>query len=318
MKLPIKRLLTVLIVLVLSFATVSHLHAETQVSISISDNLATIGDQITLKFLVKTTRDIDKINLQPDKKEFETVAQQPTQMRKQPDYTVFEKNILVTFFKTGDFELGPFTVQLIKGENVVETKKTNAVPITIKSVLTEEDKDIKAIKNPVQLKGDPYYILKYVFIALLIVFLAIFLYLRWKKKRRPAPAPLETPLSPLEELEFRVNQLDQNNLVEKGKPKLHFFELTRILKHFLFRHYRFNAEDLTTYETMLVLRGKETDELISENLRFLLSIADLVKFAKFVPDEGVMTEVSAKLNALLASYKQRLVTIEQPAQKESA
>jgi hypothetical protein len=291
------------------------IYAESQVSISASDNLAAIGDRITLKIIVKTTEEIDKINLEPENQQFEVLAEQPTQMRKQQDYTVFEKVLSVAFFKTGEFNLGPFSVQLLKGEEVIESKKTNSVPVTVNSVLTDEDRDIKPIKSPIEIEGNPFYIMKYVFLALAVIFLIWFLVWYWRKKRRATPPPPPTPLSPLEELVRRLRELMEKKLPDKGKIKLHFIELTRILKHFLFRSYHFNAEDFTTFETMLELGRKEKDVSILDNMRFLFNTADLVKFARFIPDPSVYTELSGKIEQVIASYKQRL-TAEQQAKEE--
>jgi hypothetical protein len=294
---------------------VSYVFAESQVSISTSDNLAFIGDRIYLKIIIKTTDDIDKITVKPGKKEFETAAESPTQKRKQQDYTVFEKNIEVVFFKTGDFEIGPFTVQLLKGEEVVETKTTNSVPVTVKTVLTEEDKDIKDLKSPIEVKGNPFYVLKYVIAAVGVTLLIVFLVIWWKHRKRSRIVP-EILLSPLQEMEVRLKELDDRRYFDKGKPKQHFIELTQIFKHFLLRSYHFHAEDFTTYETMLVLTQKEADGNIIDDMRFLFNTADLVKFAKFVPDARVLSEVSDKISRILGTYKQRLAIELEKAERE--
>lgn len=278
--------------------------AESQVSISTSDNLATIGDRIHVKFLIKTSDDVDKIKLKTGKKEYELAEESETLNRRQQEYTVFEKNIQVVFFKTGEFEIGPFTVELLKGEEVIETKTTNSVPVTVKTVLTEEDKDIRDLKNPIEFKGDPFYVLKYVIIAVALTLLIVFLVMWWKKRRAARPEPVIL-LSPLDELQVRLKELYDKKLYEKGRAKEHFIELTRIYKHFLFRTYHFQAEDFTTYETMLVLTQKEADGTIIDNMRFLFNTADLVKFAKFVPDSRVLSEISDKINQLTNTYLMR-------------
>ncbi len=291
-------------------------HAETQVSISVSDNLAYIGDRIKLKVLVKTTEDIDQITVKPDSKEFEILAQGETTKRKQQDYTVFEKDVQVTFFKTGNFNVGPFTVELLKAKKPLEIKTTNAVPVTIKTTLTDADKDIKPIKGPVEIKGNPFYILKYVFFALGIIILTLILLWWWRKRKAARPMPTESLLTPLEELETRIKDLGTKGYMEKGKPKHHFLELTRILKHFLLRTYRFNAEDYTTYETMFMLMQKETAATIVDNMRFLFNTADLVKFAMFIPDAVVLAELDGKIADMVVTYKQRLLTPEPEAKAE--
>lgn len=282
------------------------LQAETQVSISASDNLAYIGDRILVKIRVKTTADVDRINVKQEAQSFEILAQKDTVVNQQQEYKVFEKDVQVAFFDTGDFNIGPFTVELIKNTKAVEIKTTNAVPITIKSTLSEADKDIKPIKGPVEIKGNPFYILKWVFLALGLILLGILLYWWWRKRKAARIKTTTISLTPLEELESRIKELGTKAYLEKGKAKQHFLELTQILKHFLLRTYSFNAEDYTTYETMFVLMQKEGTATIVDNMRFLLNTADLVKFAMFIPDSVVMAELNNKIADMVVTYKQRL------------
>lgn len=276
--------------------------AETQVSISISDNLATIGDRIHLKIIVKTNADVDKITLKTAQKDFEVLDQGSTQKRTQEDYTVFEKDIQVAFFKVGEFNIGPFEIDLKKDETVIETRETNSVPVTVKSVLKEEDKDIKPLKSLIEIKGDPFYILKYVLIAVVIV-IAVVVFIFWLRRRRRTvmkPAPL---LSPIDELEVLIKELYGKDLFEKGKVKQFFTELTQVFKNFLHRTYGFNAEDFTTYETLYELKRHEKQVPPVNNLEFLFNTADLVKFAQFVPDAGVMGEISGKVEDTIKIYR---------------
>jgi hypothetical protein len=280
---------------------------ETQVSISISENLATIGDHINIKIIVKTSADIDEIVIKvPEQREYEILSPMdaPSHKRKQTDYTVLERNLTATFFKTGDFDIGPFSIDLMKNKDVVENKITNSVPVTVKTVLNDDDKDIKDLKNPIDIKGNPFYILKYVIIAVAVLLLISTL-IWWLKARKKEKPIQDFTLPPIEELEKHVNDLWRKRLYEKGNLKLHFLELTVIIKHFLNRYYHFNAEDFTSYETLYYLKQHESDSTPLNNLQFVFNTSDLVKFAKFVPDTSVFNEVLEKLNAMIHAYKQR-------------
>lgn len=278
----------------------------TQVSISVSENLAFIGDRIRLKFIANTTSDVDSISIKYMEKEFDILDDKtPTQKRKEQDALIFEKPIEIAFFKTGDFNVGPFIIEMKKNEKVIETRETNSVPVTIKTTLKEEDKDIKPLKNLLEIKGNPWYILKYAIIFMLlmgIIFLVLY-YLKWKKtKATEKPKPL---LSPLEELELRIKELYQQSLFEKGKMKLFFIELTIILKQFLHRNYQFNAEDFTTYETIYDLKRRESEAALLNNMESLFNTADLVKFAKYIPDAETLSELAKKIEATIGIYKIR-------------
>jgi hypothetical protein len=282
-------------------------YGETQVSISVSDNLVTIGDKIALKIIVKTGQDAQDFDVRiPEEKKFEYLGELPVKINRQKDYMVLEKTVIAAFFELGDFEVGPFTVELRAGDRVVASKRTNSVPVTVKSVLSEEDKDIRDLKGLMDIKGDPFYVLKYVIIAVAATLLAVFLFMWWRRRRQQVPAALEPELSPLEELESRIQRLWNMRLFEKGKIKLHFIELTKILKHFLLRNYNFNAEDFTTYETLMHLKKAESEAAVLDNMRFVFDTADLVKFAKFIPDAAVIGEVADKIKDMAVIYKVRI------------
>ena len=315
MRHKIKTTLLFILPLVLFVLNTVTLMAETQVSISVSNNLAFIGDRILLKIIVKTTSDVDKITLKAREKDFEILDQAPTQKRRQQDYSVFEKSIEVAFFKVGEFNVGPFEIDLKKGESVIETRETNSVPVTVKTVLKEDDKDIKPLEDLIDIKGNPFYILKYVIIAVVII-VAVILIIWWFKKRRRTPVKEEPSLSPLEELEARVKALYGKDLFDKGKVKLFFIELTEIIKIFLNRTYGFNAEDFTTYETLYELKRCEKEVPITDNMEFLFNTADLVKFARFEPDIGVLGEISGKIANTVGIYKQRAAALEAQEQEQ--
>lgn len=307
MKRTINRTMNYLPAVLLALFTLlaSPAFAETQVSISVSENLLSVGDRVTVKIIVKTTEDIDQISVTEDEGQYEIMEERPPQKREQSDYSVFEKEVILSFFKLGDFDIGPFTVSLFKGEKQVDSKKTNSVPVTVKTVLEEQDKDIKELKSPIDIKGDPFYVLKYVVLALAVGILVGLLIAWWQRQKTETPAPQIT-LTPLEELEKRIKDLWDLRLFDKGKVKMHFIELTRIAKHFLFRNYGFQAEDFTTYETMNSLQGKEKEPVLLDSFRFIFNTADLVKFAKFIPDAPVLEEVRDKVNGILVKYKLRL------------
>jgi hypothetical protein len=281
--------------------------AETQVSISASNYLVFIGDKINLKIIVKTTHaNVREIKIQTEKRDFDILDQLPTEKRQQTDYMVFEKTLVIAFFKTGDFEIGPFDVQLMKENETLESKKTNSIPVTVKSVLKEEDKDIKPLKSLIDIKGNPWYFLKYVIAALVVLGLVIFLILWIRKRKKAAPLPPKPLMSPLEELESLLKALAEKKLIETGKLKLHFIQLTQIIKNFLHRYYGFNAEDSTSEETLYYLKRDETDGLIQDDMRFVLNTADLVKFAKFIPDPPVFAEINGKIQEMVTRYKLRI------------
>jgi len=278
--------------------------AETQVSISTSATMATIGEQIDLKIRVKTTERIDNIKVSAEKPEFETVQEEEVKKSTEGAETVFEKHIVIAFFKTGDFEVSPFTVDLLESGQVKDSRKTNSLSITIESVLSKEDKDIKPLRDPIALRGNPFYVLKYVLIFLAMALVSAFIFYRLRKKDGKAVLESQPLLPPLAEFEAAVDRLWAQRLWEKGRVKEFFLGLTQASKRFLNRTYGFNAEDLTTDETMARLLIKEKELLIIDHLGQVFLLADLVKFARLVPDARSLDDIQARIRSLVSLYKQ--------------
>jgi len=279
--------------------------AETQVSISSSSNLVTIGDKINVKVITKTSVQAQRVNFVTKKKDFEIISEKLLPLKVQGDHTVFEKNITISFFKTGDFNIGPFVVELIKNGKIIEKKQTNSIPVRVKSVLTKGDKYIKPLKNLIDIRGNPFYVLKYIILFLVIVILVISIIFFIKRKKRSINQRKEAVLSPIDEFEFRVNELIGKKLFENGKIRRFFTDLSIIIKNFLSREYKFHAEDFTTYETLLYLREKEV--LIVEDLEFLFNVSDLVKFAKLTPSSHTFKITCNKIRDIIVAFKKRVV-----------
>lgn len=281
--------------------------AETQVSISSSTNLVTIGDRINVKLILKTSIRVQKVNFISKGEDFEIISEKLLPSKVQGDYILFEKNITISFFKTGDFNVGPFIVELIKNGEIIETKQTNSVPIRVKSVLTKEDKAIKPLKDLIEIKGNPFCVLKYVIVFFVFAILIVLIIFLLRRRKRYFTLKQELILSPIEELELRVNELIEQKMFEKGRIKRFFTDLTIIIKHFLSREYKFSAEDFTTYETLLYLKAKEKEALIVDNLEFLFNVSDLVKFAKFAPDSNTFKTTCNKIRDIIISSKKRVI-----------
>ena len=281
--------------------------AETQVSIFSSTNLVTIGDRISVKLILKTSFQVQKVNFISKGKDFEIISEKLLPSKIQGGYILFEKNITISFFKTGDFNIGPFIVELIKNGEIIETKQTNSVPIRVKSVLTKEDKSIKPLKDLIEIKGNPFCVLKYVIVFFVFAILVVLIIFLLRRRKGYLFKKQELILSPIEELELRVNELIEQKMFEKGRIKRFFTNLTMIIKHFLSREYKFSAEDFTTYETLLHLKAKEGEALIVDNLEFLFNISDLVKFAKFVPDSHTFKTTCNKIRDIIISFKKRVI-----------
>jgi hypothetical protein len=126
-----------------------------------------------------------------------------------------------------------------------------------------------------------------------VLILAILVALIWagirliKRLRRKKEGVEEIQIKdPAHVIAFReLEMLREEQLWQKGEIKNYYTRLTEILRHYLENRYRVYSLELTTAETLsaLVKTGFKKDNLYNQ-LRTILTGADLVKFAKYNPE----------------------------------
>jgi hypothetical protein len=130
-------------------------------------------------------------------------------------------------------------------------------------------------------------ILPWILIALLagvIVYLVV-RYLRKRMKSHEGREIIEIP-DPPHIIAFReLERLRDEQLWQKGEVKHYYTVLTEILREYLEKRFRVSSLEMTTSETLdaLVKTGFKRDGSYN-NLKSVLTGADLVKFAKHKPD----------------------------------
>jgi hypothetical protein len=276
-----------------------------QVTMSASTQNATLAEQIELRVVVRADDSVESIRIDVPAGAYEIIGRRPRPQMRADGYKTFEEIITIAFFKTGDFSIGPFAVELLKHRQSAGEEQTGQLTIRIRSLLGENDRDIKPLKELLPIRGDPRHLLPYAaFIVLLILLAAMgrLLLKKMKKKRLPDAVPLPEPEI---ELEMRVQELRQKNLPQRGEFRQFFIVLSEMIKHFIQRAYGFNAKDCTSAETVAQLKDGEKDAAIVSDLGSIFTQADLVKFARRVPETEAVAEIFHKIAALIEKHKKR-------------
>jgi hypothetical protein len=169
---------------------------------------------------------------------------------------------------------------------------------------------IKPYKAPVTM-GE---VLPWLLIAVLIGCVT-WLAFRYIRKLKKAKAGIETfiPSDPAHVIAFReLEKLKNEELWQKGETKKYYTKLTEILRQYLENRFRVYSLELTTAETLAVLikTGFKKDGSYN-NLKTVLTGADLVKFAKYnpVPSENEL-HFQNSWNFVLETKENELITSE--------
>jgi len=293
------------LLLILQLLLLPRLIDAAQVTLSASTLTATIAEHVELRLIVRSLENIDEMKVSVPTGDYDIIRHQSQPLIKTTEWHTFEQVITIAFFKTGDFTVGPLAIELLSAKAVKEKEQSGTVTIRIRSLLGENDKDIKPLKKLLAINGNPLHLLKYLAGAGLILFLGVIL-LILKRKMRKKSFHADTCLpAPEIELELRVRELWQKKLPQKGEYKLFFILLGEIIKHFLARAYSFNADDFTTTEIIAHLKSSEKDSAIIVGMEDIFRQADLVKFAKQVPETMIISTLAEKIATLTGKYKKR-------------
>jgi len=120
------------------------------------------------------------------------------------------------------------------------------------------------------------------FLGLVIGF--ILWYLKRRKYKPAAESIWEKPEIPAYIAAISsLEGLKNKKLWQNGKVKLYYSELTFILRMYLEKRFGIIALEMTSTEILQVLPLQLKDEELTESLKYILEVADLVKFAKFEP-----------------------------------
>ena len=258
---------------------------EIKSSVNIAE--AYIGDLITYQITIVRDSAIDLVpppigaNLGAfDVKDYEADVETKLADGRIQSQTTF----ILSTFTTGDYVIPPLPILFNMPDTTRKVMLADGIPITIKSLLANagDSVDIKPLKGPYEFKRNylPYYL--WGGAALLLLAVIAFFWYRWRR-RKVESAPLD--LRPAWEIAFeKLAILREKRLVEDAKHKQFYLELTEIVREYLGRIYGLTALDMTTTEFLELLGEEALPDGLIEQVGSFLHHADLVKFAKYVPD----------------------------------
>jgi hypothetical protein len=199
--------------------------------------------------------------------------------------------ITIAIYNPGVFSIpGPKVV----GQEDFETlpSESDILLVSLPEKLMNQDTvTFNPIKDIMHEEADitDYLIYVYIFLALLVMVAIGYYFFRLKKKKEAETIPVfELPVLPAHEKALlALKSLSEQQLWQKGLIKEYQSGLTEIMRTYLEERYEIKALEMTTDEISMALSkaGFNTKYII--DLKEILQIADLVKFAKATPQENI-------------------------------
>jgi hypothetical protein len=198
-----------------------------------------------------------------------------------------EKHVLTVLpVRPGTSVLAPIEVPYVTATGEARVAKTPELRIQAGSSLGDEaDPQLAPAGVPVPVRVPNLLLiwgLSALGVALVAAALGILGYRRlraWRESRRPPPPPRPAHRVALEKLAA----LEAAGLVEEGRYGELAVGVSEAVREFLGARYGFAGVDLTTWEVLRLLEGRELGRLTAVELEDFLSLCDLIKFAKFQP-----------------------------------
>lgn len=105
-----------------------------------------------------------------------------------------------------------------------------------------------------------------------------------RQKNMPANVASQPPLSPLEAALATLDIIEENDLPAESRYAEHYELVTDCLRSYLFGQFRIPAPELTSEQSISVLDRRPVAPTDVRDLAGILEEADLVKFARLVPE----------------------------------
>jgi hypothetical protein len=209
------------------------------------------------------------------------------------------RSYLITCFDSGSYRIPPYWFK-INLEGRIDSIPSNGVTLTVHTMPIDTTRGPTDIKMPFGAPVTLKEVSPYIFGAILIG--AVIFFILYSIKRRKNNQPIfKLPSKPKEPPHVtalrELDRIKEEKLWQKGKTKQFYSEVTDTLRKYIEDRFNIPAMEQTSYETLSVFKYRRDllKEKTLENLNRILTLADLVKFAKYrpLPDDDNLTLVNA-------------------------
>jgi len=255
-----------------------------QVQMTVDRTTISIGDQVkaTLElFSSMNGQWINKQTIWPDSmKGIEVVSGPDTTA---PNTGGLEATWALAFFDTGYVRIPRLPVAL-RHNGILDTFYTEEIPILVLSVQPDSS-GLLAIKDIYEQPFSLLFYKRYIPHALIILLVigAFWYWMRKGKQKQEVPVYVPPPPAPHEWAYAALDELAARRLWQDGDVKEHYSLLTGILRGYLERRFGIHALEQTSEEINAQLQTLQLSQRTLQDTADLLSIADLIKFAKADP-----------------------------------
>jgi hypothetical protein len=287
-----------LLLLFLLFFSGAAMAQEVKVSAVLDSSRIRIGEQVKLDLYVTYNANLKNIKIQwPSLGDtltgkIEVVSVSPidtTFPDKSNSAKIFQhQQIIVSAYDSGYFAIPPF--KFVVNDDSTNALYTENFLLEVHTVPTDTSiTKIKDIKQPFDEKFNWRWYKNYIYagIGLLLLIIAVILITRYYTRKQmqvvmePEKPKIPAHITALATLE----RIKEEQVWKEGYVKEYYSSISDAVRLYIEDRFNVNALESTTDEIMKAFRSQVVDPVSKEKLQQLLSLSDLVKFAKQFPIE---------------------------------
>ncbi len=196
-----------------------------------------------------------------------------------------KQEFTITAFDSGFFVLPPFTF-LIKerGKSAADSVATAAALIGVMTIPVDTTKAFKDIKGTLEVPFPWEVYIPIALIILLLIGLIIYFFKKNKKVHGLTVSLVPKLAIPPHVIALeKLKNTESEKLWQQGLMKKFHSAVSDILREYIQAHYSIPALEFTSDETLRALERTIIKPTELEKLRYILMLADTVKFAKALP-----------------------------------
>ncbi len=268
---------------------------EIKVSSAPDTSVILIGDQtrftVTAKVPAGFSAELSRVA--------DTLAGRIVILRRDPRDTVLASDgsltltdrYLITAFDSGSYTIPPFYAEVAKGDSLIRFYSDYSFLDVLRPDVTPSD-TTDVIFDIIPPRSAPVTFAELLPWLVIVLITAVIVYLlarflpRNPLRRfvKPQPPPVPAHITAMKELQTLRNE----ELWQKGEIKEYYSRLSDILRRYIDNRFGISSPELTTDETVRMLhRAAVTTTGQMTLVKEVLSLSDMVKFAKYIPEDVV-------------------------------
>ena len=284
-------------------------------SLTADRSTLTVGDplELTLEVGHPADRVVVVPRLGPEWGSFEVLSQTPAQTVSNGDGSeTTRQRLWVTLFAPGTFDTPPLPLSVRNPDGSVERVFPSPVRLTVSSVLSGPDEQLKDIRSPADLSTPLWEQPLARALAALAILAALgavgYLLFRRSRRQEGLLAPAIDTRKPWEVAIQELERIERLDLTRGSEFKEHYTLVAGVMRTYLQATYlrdagRMNATDMSTEEIRAAIGQSSLDNRNARLVVELLQEADLVKFANFAPPVSQAYETVGQVRNFVAATR---------------